>query len=120
MTSIEENIRVLLDVHADCIQRGDESTREHIAKALQNLVTGLVTQCVPDPTSALTPEEERLVVAGEKIAAIKLVRQRTGMGLKDAKDLVEQAIAYLAAKDRANRQLPSQISGQEGARPESR
>ncbi len=30
-----------------------------------------------------------LMIAGQKIAAIKLVRERTGCGLKDAKDAVE-------------------------------
>ena len=34
---------------------------------------------------------------GRKIQAIKLVRARTGLGLKDAKDLVEEAGARLPA-----------------------
>lgn len=35
-------------------------------------------------------EVRRLVDSGKKIVAIKLVRERTGLGLKDAKDLVER------------------------------
>ena len=40
---------------------------------------------------ATNPEGEvrRLLAAGKKIEAIKLVRERTGLGLKEAKDLVE-------------------------------
>ena len=33
---------------------------------------------------------EQLISAGKKIEAIKLVRERTGLGLKDAKDAVER------------------------------
>jgi ribosomal protein L7/L12 len=39
---------------------------------------------------ALLAEIEQLVVQGKKIAAIKLYRQRTGLGLREAKDAVEQ------------------------------
>jgi len=35
-------------------------------------------------------EARRLVAAGSKIEAIKLVRERTGLGLKEAKDYVER------------------------------
>jgi len=35
-------------------------------------------------------EVRALLGANQKIAAIKLVRERTGMGLKEAKDFVEQ------------------------------
>lgn len=45
------------------------------------------------PASGLTPsviaEIDRLVAAGQKIQAIKLLRQRTGVGLKDAKDRID-------------------------------
>lgn len=33
---------------------------------------------------------ERLISAGKKIEAIKLVRERTGLGLKESKDAVER------------------------------
>ena len=36
------------------------------------------------------PEVRAALVQGNKIAAIKLVRERTGLGLKEAKDLVER------------------------------
>ena len=34
-------------------------------------------------------EIEQLIASGRKISAIKLVRERTGMGLKEAKEFVE-------------------------------
>lgn len=38
----------------------------------------------------LHAEVRKLMAAGEKLEAIKLVRQRTGLGLKEAKDYVER------------------------------
>ena len=47
----------------------------------------------PSPGGGLSPEVEadvrKLVAGRQKIAAIKLVRTHTGLGLKEAKDLVE-------------------------------
>ena len=39
---------------------------------------------------ALLAEIEQLVIQGKKIVAIKICRQRTGLGLREAKDAVEQ------------------------------
>lgn len=47
---------------------------------------------LPDPNEGMSPmdiEARDLVRQGKKIHAIKLVRERTGMGLKEAKDYVE-------------------------------
>ena len=49
----------------------------------------------PDPTideSALlaAPEIRAAIAAGRKIEAIKLVREQSGLGLKEAKELVER------------------------------
>lgn len=38
----------------------------------------------------LSPEVGRLLAQGRKIEAIKLIRERTGMGLKEAKDIVDR------------------------------
>lgn len=38
---------------------------------------------------SLTGAEAREVLAGRKIQAIKLVRERTGLGLRESKDLVD-------------------------------
>ena len=53
----------------------------------------------PQPAVALLPEEAAILadpeinaalVRGNKIEAIKLVRERTALGLKESKDLVER------------------------------
>lgn len=41
-------------------------------------------------TNDADAEVRALMAAGQKIEAIKLVRQRTGLGLKEAKDYVER------------------------------
>jgi ribosomal protein L7/L12 len=38
----------------------------------------------------LSPEVGRLLGQGRKVDAIKLIRERTGMGLKEAKDIVDR------------------------------
>ncbi len=52
-----------------------------------------LTKDLPATTSSLGPDHQAevraLLAEGNKIAAIKLVRTVTGMGLKDAKDLVD-------------------------------
>ncbi len=52
---------------------------------------------VPDPTTAagLSAEVRQLADEGRKIEAIKVHREQTGLGLKDAKDAVE---AYLIGR----------------------
>ena len=42
-----------------------------------------------DPNQGVDQEILELVKAGQKIQAIKLYREQTGVGLKDAKDYVE-------------------------------
>lgn len=45
----------------------------------------------PDDEAVLAVPEIRLALAGgQKIEAIKLVREHTGLGLRDAKELVER------------------------------
>jgi len=45
----------------------------------------------PDEAAVLAiPEIAAALVGGNKIEAIKLVRERTGLGLKEAKELVER------------------------------
>lgn len=43
----------------------------------------------PNPLRALPPDAARALARGNKIEAIKLARQETGIGLKEAKDWVE-------------------------------
>ncbi len=42
-----------------------------------------------DPGQGVNPQVMELITAGQKIQAIKLYREQTGAGLKEAKDYVE-------------------------------
>jgi ribosomal protein L7/L12 len=44
---------------------------------------------VPPPSNDLDPEVVQLINSGKKINAIKLHRERTGLGLKEAHDAIE-------------------------------
>jgi hypothetical protein len=65
-----------------------------------DLIAAPRSRIVPRKASSIGPplelpaetrtEVERLVQAGEVISAIKLVREATGLGLKDAKDIVDE------------------------------
>ncbi len=56
----------------------------------------------PDLAAAL-PEVRALLDRGQKIEAIKIVRQRTGLGLKEAKDYVESLAAGATTQPPAGR-----------------
>ena len=53
----------------------------------------------PDLSYGLTPKEVNMMANSQKIHAIKSVRERTGMGLADAKRFVEDAVAKLGLQD---------------------
>lgn len=64
-------------------------------EAIEKLGTlGTATLSITTNTTTLsqqdTAEIQRLIRQGEKIAAIKLIRDRTGLGLKEAKDVADQ------------------------------
>lgn len=60
-----------------------------IAFGQSSVLTPPRTQSTLELGRELAPDIERLIRAGNKIEAIKLVRERTGLGLKEAKDTVE-------------------------------
>ncbi len=60
-----------------------------------------------DAVQATLDEAQSLIGSGRQIAAIKLVRERFGVGLKQAKDLVDG----LAAGRRAEIQMAFQVTG---------
>lgn len=73
---------------------------------------GMMMMAAPGAAAAAEPEEEKTefdvileeVPADKKIAVLKIVRTLTGLGLKEAKDLVEAApkpIKEAVAKDAA-------------------
>lgn len=47
----------------------------------------------------LSPEIYQLLAAGRKIAAIKLIREETGMGLAEAKELADALSGHDSAAD---------------------
>ncbi len=59
----------------------------------------------------LSPEVFQLLADGRKIEAIKLIREETGLGLKEAKDLAEALLGEHAPTESA----PPPITEQGGA-----
>jgi len=51
--------------------------------------TGPIPDRAPEPVTAYEAQLTTLIQAGKTIQAIKLYREATGAGLKDAKDAVE-------------------------------
>lgn len=51
------------------------------------------------PDSEMIEEVTRALANGQKIEAIKIYKEATGKGLKEAKDFVEQLIPALMEKD---------------------
>jgi len=46
----------------------------------------------PTLIAGISAQEKQLIMEGKKIQAIKACRERTGQGLKDAKELIEKAM----------------------------
>jgi ribosomal protein L7/L12 len=60
------------------------------------------------PAGGLTSTAIEALQRGSKIDAIRLVREQTGLGLKEAKDAVE---AYESSHPRAGNLSPGQVNG---------
>jgi hypothetical protein len=65
---------------------------------MQHQLDAIMTHLgLPEPALSragfLSPQVEALIAAGRKIEAIKLYRQETGEGLKQARDAVEFAVS---------------------------
>ena len=77
------------------IARATNTGDNFLTRAIMEAVIGALSvppangSPVPD-TGELTRIEMRAVCEGKKIQAIKLVRERTGLGLREAKDLVDK------------------------------
>lgn len=59
----------------------------------------------PDP-NAIPAEARRIAVAGNRIQAIKMLREHYGVGLKEAKDLLDQAVPVSASAGKRGCLLP--------------
>jgi hypothetical protein len=62
--------------------------RREVGRIITDAVKELVEDFDPNDQTRLSKDEHKLAVTGNKIAAIKSVRARTNMGLKEARDLV--------------------------------
>jgi Ribosomal protein L7/L12 C-terminal domain len=58
-------------------------------KRLERKVDLILSHLGLDPNQGVSPQVMELVKAGQKIQAIKVYREQTGAGLKEAKDYVE-------------------------------
>lgn len=101
--NLDTNTLVLIAVGVICFLLGrsagsrpaDGARLDRLERKLDHIVahldrTGGANSVFRD-SSLLTDEERSLLLEGNKIQAIKRVRERTGLGLKEAKDLVEGA-----------------------------
>ncbi|WP_158288542.1 ribosomal protein L7/L12 [Ornithinimicrobium flavum] len=76
VTTLQQEVRILDEMVGQLADRAGVDAAE-LAKLRGSTQPGI------------TPEIRRLVEDGEHIAAIKAYRQRTGAGLKEAKDAVD-------------------------------
>lgn len=78
----------------DMIERQRRQTKGLLKNAPPPRMEGEVTpHNRPSDTAAImgVPEIRAAIARGRKVEAIKLVRERTGLGLREAKDLVDRA-----------------------------
>lgn len=83
-----------LNLHSGAIENFPPGTLVELMQSTLNIQDALLIPNGP----ALRPEdviingsEEQLIRIGQKIQAIKAVRERTGLGLREAKDVVDAA-----------------------------
>lgn len=62
--------------------------------------SALARQSAPAPPGGLPADVRAAASAGDRIGAIKLLRQRTGLGLKEAKDLLDREVPAAAGAKR--------------------
>jgi len=97
----EDEIRKLIASSSkiEAIKRYREKTGTGLAEAKdaveaiaagQPLSDSIQSRNVPPDDDAVTDEVVTLLERGEPLLAIKLVRERTSVGLKEAKEIVEQ------------------------------
>ena len=82
------------DSHSDFLELQNRVARleEQVARLQAALSSGAAPAPgvpAPAPAADAYAEARLLAASGNKIAAIKQVREQTGMDLRDAKDLVE-------------------------------
>lgn len=88
------------DVDDGGLRRRVEELERRVAElewALRSANMSPGPQSVPPPTAAapagggqVSPEVLQLALRGDKIQAIKLLREQSGLGLKESKDIVDR------------------------------
>jgi large subunit ribosomal protein L7/L12 len=79
----------------DDLQRRVDALEQRVVALERALSHAGIDRTVPTPVGEfhdgwVSAEVRALVTAGKKLEAIKLLREQTGIGLKEAKDAVER------------------------------
>ena len=95
-------------VNLVCDTSLDNGVRKHLARALRAQVVVLTNDVLKGKarTDRLTRQEIESGRNDGKIPCIKLVRERCGLGLKEAKDLVEDEFIRLGYSFKGYETLP--------------
>lgn len=88
---------------------GLKEVRDFIDAQRRAIKTG---ETPADPANSLPPPVADALQRGNKIAAIRLLRKHTGLGLKDAKDAVDTA--HQPAAKRASALSPGEVPQSNG------
>ena len=97
-TNLSAELQALLSEgrKIEAIKRYREATRVGLAEAkaaVESLERGESSSTKQPDDSSFETEIVSLLQGGKKIAAIKLYRERTGVGLKEAKDFIDALAA---------------------------
>jgi ribosomal protein L7/L12 len=84
--NVIEAIKLLRDGTGLDLKQSKDTIDEHMRGN-----TSFSTPSTPAQPAALPPAVAQALAKGSKIEAIKLLREQTGMGLKEAKDAVESS-----------------------------
>jgi ribosomal protein L7/L12 len=97
-TSMSQQIRCAADLECgDSVQTDLLATLQQAWSQVTYLLQKGLAELAANALSAFTPEEMEFIHKGMKIQAIKAVRERKGMALKDAKEYVEAGMEAHAA-----------------------
>jgi len=88
MTQNRINLNVCLDLLAGC--GGNESSLAKVREVATHFFALVLGEAGAYPNGALNATEVESGISQGKIHAIKMFRERTGVGLKEAKEAVEK------------------------------
>jgi len=82
-------VAILVLVFLSLLARGGGNVSARLP-SMERKLDLILTNLGIDPNQGLDQQITELVRSGQKIEAIKLYREQTGVGLKEAKDYVER------------------------------